>query len=124
MNYRPGDARDPYMARAGYGYRREDHPDHDRPYHDGFHTVITVIRLLTGIAVTVFALRVLFVALDANQTNDFVSFDHVLAKTLVLGLGAPFTPRDVVLSVVLNYGLAALIYVVIALLVIKALRHR
>lgn len=124
MSYRPGDARDPYTPRERYGPHRDDYPDRDRPYHDGGDTVIAVIRVIVGVTVTIFALHVLFVVLGANQGNAFVSFDYALARTLVLGLGDVFTPHDAVLGVVLDYSLAALLYVVIAQLVIKALRRR
>lgn len=128
MNYRPDDARDSAMPRDGYGYRRDDYPDRDRRYNDGADTAIAVIRVLAVAIVAIFVLRVLLVVLGANESNAFVSFDHVLARTLVFGMGDVFTPHDAVLGIVLNYGFAALvyalIYVVIAKLVMKTLRRR
>jgi hypothetical protein len=73
---------------------------------------------------TIFLLHVLFVVLGANQGNDFVSLIYMLAKTFVLGLGDIFTPDDEALGVVLNYSIAALIYLVAGHLIAKALtRH-
>lgn len=82
-----------------------------------------MIRAVVGAVVSVFALHVLFVVFDANQGNGFVSSIYLLAKTLVLGLGDVFTPDDALLGVVLNYGLAALVYLVVGQLVIKAVRR-
>lgn len=124
MSYRPGYYRDPYPSHDGDEYRRGDYPYHDRPRDDGVHTLVAVIRVLTGAIVTIFALHVFFVVFGANQHNAFVSLDYILAKTLVLGFGDVFTPGSAVLGVVLNYGLAALVYAVIGHLVVKALRRR
>ncbi|MBQ6641352.1 MAG: hypothetical protein IJH84_09995 [Saccharopolyspora sp.] len=78
---------------------------------------------MTGAIATIFALHIVFVVFDANQGNEFVSFVYGAAKVFVLGLGDVFTPDDALLGVVLNYGLAALVYLVIGQLVIKALRR-
>ncbi|CAM01995.1 hypothetical protein SACE_2714 [Saccharopolyspora erythraea NRRL 2338] len=78
---------------------------------------------MTGVVVTVFVLHILFVVFDANQGNEFVSFVYGLAQVLVLGLGDVFTPDDALLGVILNYGLAALVYLVIGRLIVKAIRR-
>lgn len=75
-------------------------------------------------AVAIFALNVLFVIFDANRGNEFVSFVYLMAKTLVLGLGDIFTSGDALLGVILDYGLAALVYLVVGQLIIKAVRRR
>jgi hypothetical protein len=80
-----------------------------------------VIRVVTGLVAAVFLLHISFVVLEANQGNGFVHGVYNLAKVLVLGLGDVFTPDDAKLGVVLNYGLAALLYVVVGQLVIRAL---
>jgi len=41
----------------------------------------------------------------------------------VLGLGDVFTPEDATIGVVLNYGLAALIYLVAGRIIAKALKR-
>lgn len=103
---------------AGYGepgYRRGG---------DGADTVVSIIRLIVGLVSGIFLLHVFFVVFHANQGNGFVSLVYVLAKTLVLGLGDVFTPHDAVIGVVLNYALAAVVYLVVGQLVIKAVRRR
>jgi hypothetical protein len=80
-----------------------------------------VVRVVTGLVAAVFVLHIAFVVLEANQGNGFVHGVYDLAKVLVLGLGDVFTPDDAKLGVVLNYGLAALLYVVVGQLIIRAL---
>ncbi|MCI2424090.1 hypothetical protein MOQ72_42500 [Saccharopolyspora sp. K220] len=110
-----------YQQQDGY---YEGDPYERRRHDDGADNVANIIRVVVGLVVTVFTLHVLFVIFDANQGNEFVSFVYLLAKTLVLGLGDVFTPDDALLGVVLNYGLAALVYLVVGQLVIKAIRRR
>jgi hypothetical protein len=87
------------------------------------NTVANVVRLVVGLVVTIFVLHILFVVLSANEGNSIVSLVYGLAKTLVLGFGDVFTPHDALVGVVLNYGLAAVVYLVIGELVVKALRR-
>ncbi len=123
MSYRPDYDRDPYSSRnQGYYPSQGDSRD-DRRRNDGANTVANIVRVVTGVVVTIFVLHILFTVFDANQGNDFVSFVYSAAKVLVLGLGDVFTPNDALLGVVLNYGLAALVYLVVGQLVIKMLRR-
>lgn len=127
MSYYPPPGRGPYPPQ-GPGYY--EHPDGYDDGHaprrrdDGARAVANVIHVVTGLVVSVFVLHILFVVLGANHGNGFVVFIRMLARTLVLGLGDVFTPDDAVLGVVLNYGLAALVYLVVGQLIIRALRRR
>ena len=95
----------------------------DRRGDDGASTVANIVRVVTGVIAAIFVLHILFVALHANQSNDFVSFIYSAAKVFVLGLGDVFTPRDALAGVILNYGLAALVYLVIGQMIAKMLRR-
>lgn len=129
MNRNPYRERDPYAPNDRYGYPPQGDPrggyysDDDRRGDDGANTVANIVRVVTGVIASVFVLHILFVVLHANQSNDFVSFIYSTAKVFVLGLGDVFTPSDATAGVVLNYGLAALVYLVIGQLVIKMLRR-
>lgn len=103
---------DPYQQHRGGNRRR-----------DGAGAVASVVRLVTGFVAAVFLLHIVFVVFEANQGNGFVNGVYDLAKVLVLGLGDVFTPDDAKLGVVLNYGLAALLYLVVGQLVIRALNR-
>ena len=130
MSYHPPQGHNPYPS-----HNPGHHPGHGPPhgeYHGDYQgrrrdetgdTVANVIRIVTGVVVAVFVLHILFVVFDANQGNEFVSFIYGLAQVLVLGLGDVFTPDDALLGVILNYGLAALVYLVIGRLIIKAIRR-
>lgn len=129
MNYRPHQGPNPYPPQNPGYYppqgppQGEYHDPNNRRREGGADTVANIIRVVTGVVVTVFVLHILFVVFDANQGNEFVSFVYGLAQVLVLGLGDVFTPDDALLGVVLNYGLAALVYLVVGRLIIKALRR-
>ncbi|WP_245959703.1 hypothetical protein [Prauserella flavalba] len=123
MTYDPYHGSDPYRGdprAAGYADRA---PGTERRRDDGANTVIALVRAVVSVVVAVFVLHILFVVLDANQGNGFVATIYTVAKALVLGLGDVFTPEDAVLGVVMNYGLAALLYLVLGQFVIKALRR-
>ncbi|WP_246537695.1 hypothetical protein [Saccharopolyspora endophytica] len=123
MSYQP---HDPYdrndPGRYPYGDDYGDRRPPRRPGQVG-DTIARVVRIVVSIVVLVFALHVLFVVLDANQSNGFVSFIYTLAQTFVLGLGDVFTPEDALLGVVLNYALAALIWFIVGQIIIKIIRR-
>ncbi|GAA0543919.1 hypothetical protein A8924_3105 [Saccharopolyspora erythraea NRRL 2338] len=129
MSYHPPQGHNPYPPQGpghspGHGPPQGDYyePANRRRDETG-DTVANIIRIVTGVVVTVFVLHILFVVFDANQGNEFVSFVYGLAQVLVLGLGDVFTPDDALLGVILNYGLAALVYLVIGRLIVKAIRR-
>lgn len=124
MNYYGQDSRAQY-DQPPYPPQNQQHGDYygARRGRDGSEAVANVVRVVTGAVVTIFVLHILFTVFDANQGNGFVAFVYGAAKVLVLGLGDVFTPDDALLGVVLNYGLAALAYLVVGQLVIKALRR-
>lgn len=130
MSYQPNRGHGPYPPQdQGHYQYGADYPrsGHEYPGNrrgdDNAETVANVVRVVTGITTAIFVLHIAFVVLGANQGNGFVSTVYTLAKTLVLGLGDVFTPDDALLGVFLNYGLAALVYLVIGQLIIKALRR-
>lgn len=137
MNYDPHQGHDPSQQQPPGpsqqppgSYQPQQQPGYPYPPSgggrrgDGANTVVAIVRVVTGISTAIFVMHILFVVLDANQGNGFVSFVYALAKTLVLGLGDVFTPDDATVGVVLNYGFAAIVYLVIGQLVIKAVRRR
>jgi len=77
----------------------------------------------TGGVALIFALHIVFSLTNANQGNGFVQFVYALAKVFVLGFGDVFTPDDAKIGLVLNYGLAALVYLGIGKVVARALRQ-
>ncbi len=121
MSYGPnyGQGHYPPQAQGPYQHPGGQHPQ--QPRGDGANTLARVVHVVTGTIAAIFVLHILFVVLGANQGNEFVSLVYTLAKTFVLGLGDIFTPDDETLGVVLNYSIAALIYLVVGRLIAKAL---
>lgn len=125
--------RDPYPDRhrdCDYDDRRYAERDYDdrRSRGDRFRgpsadTIGRLIQVLTALISLVFVLHIVFVVTGANQANDFVAFTYGTAKFFVLGLGDVFTPGDATIGVILNYGLAALIYLFAGRIIARALKR-
>ena len=70
--------------------------------------------IVAGIALVVF---------DANMSNSIVSAVHDAARTLASPFDGIFKPSDHKLQIALNWGLAALVYLVIARIIVRLLRR-
>jgi hypothetical protein len=123
------DDRDRYRDR-GRDRRREREDDYDRPrsrdreFHGPSADAIgRTIQVVTGLIALVFVLHIVFSVTGANQDNSFVSFTYSTAKIFVFGLGDVFTPGDATIGLVLNYGLAAVIYLYGGRIIGKALKR-
>ncbi|MDA3627344.1 hypothetical protein [Saccharopolyspora oryzae] len=109
--------------------RREREPREERydrePRMSGpsADTIGRLIGVFTGLIALIFVLHVIFVVTGANQDNGFVSFTYGTAKFFVFGLGDVFQPGDATIGVVLNYGLAALIYLFGGRIIARALKR-
>ena len=75
--------------------------------------VLVAIVIVAGIA---------FVVLKANMGNSLVSSIHDAAKFLVGPFDGIFKPSDHRLAIAINWGLAALVYLVVARLIVRLLR--
>ncbi|MEV0705549.1 hypothetical protein AB0I53_47620 [Saccharopolyspora sp. NPDC050389] len=103
-----------------YDDRRDRGPRFNGPSAD---TIGRLIQVFTALISLVFVLHIIFVVTGANQENDFVAFTYGTAKFFVLGLGDVFTPGDATIGVILNYGLAALIYLFAGRIIARALKR-
>jgi len=118
-NYPPEDPRQGYPA-APYG---------SGPYGarqrrgEGAAVLARVIVGITCAVAVIFALHVFFSLAGANQGNGFVQFIYLLARVLVLGFGDVFTPDDATIGLVLNYGIAAIIWLAVGQFIAKLLRR-
>jgi hypothetical protein len=82
-----------------------------------------MVTFLAGIAAVTLAVHVAFVVLDANPRNSAVEFFGRLADRLAPGFRNLFHPDGVKQRVVLNYGLAALGYLVAGQIVSRLIRR-
>lgn len=84
----------------------------------------SLVHFLTGLIVTIFVLHIVFNLFSANPKSGIVSFVHTVAQTLVFGFGDVFKPGDNTIGLVVNYGLAALVYFILGRLLARTLRQR
>lgn len=82
-----------------------------------------VLRAIGLFIVTVLVVHIILVLLDANPANAFASFISYLANVFDLGLSDLFLPPNEKLRVALNYGVAAVIWLVITTLVTRLARR-
>ncbi|GGV32608.1 hypothetical protein GCM10010182_65490 [Actinomadura cremea] len=75
--------------------------------------VATVISVVTTIVVAILAVHIVFVVFEANTGNDIVHWFADRARDLAWRFEDVFRPDDEKTAVAINYGLAALVYLVI-----------
>lgn len=71
------------------------------------------VLLAATVIAAILVLHIVFVLLDANGGNAIVSTDADWSSTLGAWFKDLFTPSSFKLAVTLNYGLAAIFYLVI-----------
>jgi hypothetical protein len=86
-------------------------------------TICAIINLICGVFAVVLAVHVILVVADANQHNGFASLIDSWSSAVSLGLRGLFTPGSVKLQTLLNDGLAAIAWVLIAWAVTYAIRQ-
>lgn len=122
---------DPYepMPSAGdHGYRRpEESPlDYQRERDrrtDRTNLIANTIHVVTALIALVFVLHIVFTLFGANQNSGFVAFVYGAAKVFVFGFGDVFTPGSATIGLIANYGLAAIVYLVVGRVLYRTLRR-
>ncbi|MFI5607188.1 hypothetical protein [Amycolatopsis sp. NPDC051903] len=97
--------------------------DWRRVREQGFSFVATVVRWIGLLFAAILVLHVIFVVGEANPANGIVSFVRNWADWLSLGFKDLFTPSDAKLRVLVNYGIAAIFWLVVSAIVAKILRR-
>ncbi|MFJ7333501.1 hypothetical protein ACIQUU_09670 [Streptomyces sp. NPDC101116] len=99
---------------SGYqAYDQPPVPDHSARNQAGARRTALAICTIADIAAGLLALWIVLHLLDANQANPFVEFVHGTADWLSGWAQDIFTMDTEGLRVVLNYGLPAVIYLLI-----------
>jgi len=91
---------------------------------DRTNIIANTIRVATALVALVFVLHIVFTLFGANPSSGIVAFVYGAAKVFVLGFGDVFTPGDATIGLIVNYGLAAAVYLVVGRLIYRTLRHR
>ncbi|MFC4910767.1 hypothetical protein [Actinomadura gamaensis] len=84
---------------------------------------VTLISVVTGVVVVILAVHIVFVAFDANTGNALVHRISVWADNLAWEFKDVFQPKNHKAEVAVNYGLAAVVYLVIGRLLIALVRR-
>ena len=91
---------------------------------DRINILANLIYVATGLITTAFVLHIVFTLFGANASSGFVSFVYQTSKVFVFGFGDVFQPGDATFGLVLNYGLAAVVYWVVGRLIARTLKRR
>ncbi|WP_433333076.1 hypothetical protein [Spirillospora sp. CA-294931] len=82
-----------------------------------------LVSLVTTLVVIVLAIHIVFVAFEANGANDLVSTVRDWADDLAWEFRDVFKPEDHKAEVAVNYGLAAVVYLIIGRIVVSLIRR-
>ncbi len=81
------------------------------------------LRVVGMLIVLVLVVYIVLTLLDANFGNTFAAAVRELANYVDLGLSNLFLPRQPKLAVALNYGVAALVWYAITVVVVRLVRR-
>jgi hypothetical protein len=85
--------------------------------------IATAISVVTTLVVLILAVHIVFVAFEANTANDLVRWFGDRATDLCWQFKDVFQPADHKTEVAVNYGLAALVYLVIGRVLVGLVRR-
>ncbi|MGK5554669.1 hypothetical protein ACSNOI_23925 [Actinomadura kijaniata] len=83
----------------------------------------TLVSIITTVVVLILAVHVLFAVFEANTGNELVAWIGDRARDLAWQFKDVFEPKDPKVSVAVNYGLAAVVYLVIGRIVVALVRR-
>ncbi|MEQ0559103.1 hypothetical protein ABJI51_08480 [Amycolatopsis sp. NEAU-NG30] len=83
----------------------------------------SIVRWAGLVFAALLVIHVIFTVGSANPNNGIVSFVRSWADSLALGFGDLFTPSDEKLRVLVNYGIAAIFWLVVSGIVAKVIRR-
>jgi hypothetical protein len=89
----------------------------------GAGLLASLVRIVGTLIVAVLVIHIVLTLLDANPANSFTIVVRDLADYFDLGLANLFLPAEPKLAVTLNYGTAALIWLVITAVVTRLIRR-
>ncbi|MET0189212.1 MAG: hypothetical protein ABW212_09455 [Pseudonocardia sediminis] len=83
----------------------------------------SLLRIVGLVIVAILVVHIVFTLLDANPANFLTQFVGEWAAMFNLGLGNLFTPDQPKMAVTLNYGVAAIVWLVVTTLVVRLVRR-
>ncbi|MEV4052623.1 hypothetical protein AB0J55_15685 [Amycolatopsis sp. NPDC049688] len=85
--------------------------------------VASIVRWIGLVFAAFLVIHVIFTVGSANPANGIVSFVKSWADSLALGFSDLFTPSDGKLRVLVNYGIAAIFWLVVSGILAKVIRR-
>ncbi len=85
--------------------------------------VASIVRWIGLVFAALLVIHVIFTVGSANPDNGIVSFVKSWADSLALGFRDLFTPSDGKLRVLVNYGIAAIFWLVVSGILAKVIRR-
>jgi len=89
----------------------------------GAGLLATVLSWVGRLIVAILVVHIVLTLLDANPANAFTVLVADLANYVNLGLDNLFLPAEPKLAVTLNYGTAAIIWLIITAVVVRLVRR-
>jgi hypothetical protein len=86
-------------------------------------TVATVVRWIGLLLAIVLVVHVVLTVGSANPANGITTFFADLADPIALGFRDLFTPADPKLFVLVNYGIAAIFWLIVSGVLAKVIRR-
>jgi hypothetical protein len=83
----------------------------------------SVVRWVGLLVVVILVIRVLLTVGGANPANGITSFITTWSTRLAWGFKDLFTPNDAKLRVLVNYGVAALFWLVVGSILVRIVRR-
>ena len=85
--------------------------------------VCTIVNVLCGLFAVVLVAHIVMVMGEANAANGVASFVRGFSSAVSLGFDDLFTPADVKVQVLLNYGFAAIVWLALGAVVTTLIRR-
>nr|CEL16364.1 FIG01033834: hypothetical protein [Kibdelosporangium sp. MJ126-NF4]CTQ94288.1 FIG01033834: hypothetical protein [Kibdelosporangium sp. MJ126-NF4] len=85
--------------------------------------IAAVVRWVGLLCTLILVIHVLLTVGSANPANGITSFFADLAEPIALGFKDLFTPSDPKLHVLVNYGIAALFWLIVSSVVARIIRR-
>lgn len=89
----------------------------------GISGLANLLHMVGTAIAAILIVHIVLTLLDANPANTLTVMVRTLAERLDLGLSDLFLPESPKLAVVLNYGTAALIWLLITAVVVRIVRR-
>jgi hypothetical protein len=99
--------------------RREDGPGSRAWIGPSFAALASLVRIVTVVFAAVLVIHVVLTVASANPRNGVAVFVAAAADRLTLGLGDLFAPSSPSLAVILDYGVPAVIWLIVGVIVAR-----